>query len=84
MRKCILVQFPPKEKSEDKGQELCITLQRLVVSLGYRAEISITGTNRATVCVCGTALNVSPEGFPKGPKEMMFFSTLKKESPVCN
>lgn len=73
MRKCILVQFSPKEKSEDKGQELCITLQRLVVSLGYRAEISITETNRATVCVCGTALNVSPEGLPKGPEELIFF-----------
>lgn len=79
------MQFSPKEKSEDKGQELCITLQRLVVSLGYRAEISITGTNRATVCVCGTAWNVRPERFPKGPEELIFFfSILKKESPVSN
>lgn len=43
------MQFSPKEKSEDKGQELCITSRRLVVSLGYGAEISITGTHGATV-----------------------------------
>lgn len=73
MRKCILVQFSPKEKSEDKGQELCITLRRLVVSLGYRAGISIVGTNGATVMPVWHCFECQSGRASKGTRETDFF-----------